>query len=167
MTEPATTSAPADHPIQDSLDDLPFDATERCVLDIARRLFMTFAMPATQSWIGALNAGTRHFGSDGLLVAQRAAQVLETLRTSRRDDFCFVNPDCPCCRNRITSEERYLLASLHAFRRGRRSEAVLNAMFVCGSEDHRALLDRIAVLALDLAQIAEMQRRHQAADEVT
>ncbi|MEL6335923.1 MAG: hypothetical protein AAFQ88_04665 [Pseudomonadota bacterium] len=131
----------------DRMVDHPFDAPERAVLDIARRFFGTFATPQDHAWISAFASAQQCFGGHGPAIAMRTVTAIQALRASRTAAFSFINPDCPCCRHRITTEERYFLAILHAVRRGRRSDAVLNAIFVCGGEDYDLLvaaMERVA-----------------------
>lgn len=133
------------------IENLSLDTAERAVLDIARRFFTAFARPDSQAWIGALDAADRAFGVDGGALAHRIAKTIKVLRGSRTADFAFMNPDCACCSHKITPSERYFMMILHAQRRGRQSEAILNAIFVCGGSDPYALVDAMAVLARDLA----------------
>ncbi|MEM6678933.1 MAG: hypothetical protein AAF675_13790 [Pseudomonadota bacterium] len=143
--------------VEDRLDDLPFDRAERAVLDIARRIFGTFATPAGQGWISAFEASERHFGPEGAILAHRIVKTIQVLRRNRTAVFGFVNPDCPCCRQRITPEERYFISILHAARRERRSDAMLNAIFVCGGPDPSALVEAVDLLSADLTAFAAVE----------
>ncbi|MEM6943664.1 MAG: hypothetical protein AAF416_19880 [Pseudomonadota bacterium] len=145
--------AQGDHAAQrdELIENLPLDAVECAVLDIARRFFATFARPDSQAWMGAMDAAERAFGADGGMIAHRIVKTIQMLRSSRTADFAFMNPDCACCRHKITPSERYFVMILHAQRRGRQSESILNAIFVCGGGDPYGLVDAIAVLARDVS----------------
>ncbi|MEM6489596.1 MAG: hypothetical protein AAF677_15225 [Pseudomonadota bacterium] len=139
--------------MNDRLDDQPFDRTEQTVLEVARRFFCSFARPQGQAWLTAFETSERAFGPGGAALAMRVVRMIEALRASRTADFGFINPECPCCSGRITTEERYLISILHAVRRGHRSDALLYAMFVCGGANADALVEAVAALsrALDMA----------------
>lgn len=147
-------NAPAN--TNDLLDNHPFDAVEHAVLDIARRFFASFAQPEGQAWIGAFESARHSFGHQGALLACSIVNAIQALRSIRTADFGFINPDCPCCRHRVTSEERYFIAMLHAIRRGRKSEATLNAMLLCGGLEPVELIEATILLARDLAAVREI-----------
>ncbi|MEM9764099.1 MAG: hypothetical protein AAF968_16585 [Pseudomonadota bacterium] len=137
--------------VDDWIDKYGFDTVECGVLDIMRRFFGAFAFPKSQGWLSAFAAAEHRFGPQGAILALRIAKTIQVLRSNRTADFGFINPDCPCCRQRITAEERYFIATLHAIRRGRGSEATLNALFVCSGQDPAPLVAATKELANDLA----------------
>ncbi|MEO1456250.1 MAG: hypothetical protein AAFV49_01615 [Pseudomonadota bacterium] len=144
-----TCNAPitVDYPI----DEYGFDTTECAVLDVMRRFFGAFAFPKSHAWLGAFAAAESRFGPQGAVLALRIAKTIQILRSNRTADFGFINPDCPCCRHRITAEERYFITTLHAVRRGQGAEATLNALFVCSGQDPAPLVAATKQLATDLA----------------
>ncbi|MEM6971195.1 MAG: hypothetical protein AAF577_00200 [Pseudomonadota bacterium] len=147
--------APSAHPAArgELIDDHPYDAIERLVLEIARRMFTTFAAPETHSWLRAFEVAEHRLGAIGASVAHAVAEAVQVLRANRQADFGFINPDCPCCRQRLTHEERYFINVLHAVRRQQRSEALLNSMFVCAGNNPDALVLALTALADRLPEV--------------
>ena len=137
----------------DLLKDSGYDAFEKDTLVIARLFLMTFTKPQSHDWISAFEGATARFGPPfGATIAMAVSNVIRALGQSRTTPFQFINPHCPCCRNKICDEERYLLSALQATRRNRRSEARTFAMLVCEGNDAEKLIVALEQLSLILGE---------------
>ncbi|MEM6677498.1 MAG: hypothetical protein AAF675_06465 [Pseudomonadota bacterium] len=143
--------------VDDWIGNYPFDDAERAVLDIARRFFSAFSAPERHGWIGAFTQADRFFGPQGAALAYRILSTIQVLRSTRMFDFSFINPDCPCCREKITAEERQFLFILHALRRDRPAEATLNAMMVCSGHSPEPLVAATVLLSEDMARVEALE----------
>lgn len=135
------------------LEGSGFDAFEKDALAIARLFLMTFTKPQSHDWIAAFEGAAARFGpSFGAPIAMAVCNVVRALGQCRTTPFQFINPHCPCCRNTICDEERYLLSALQATRRNRRSEASMFAMLVCEGNDADRLVNALEQLSLILGE---------------
>ncbi|MEM1312959.1 MAG: hypothetical protein AAGI51_00280 [Pseudomonadota bacterium] len=135
------------------LDECGFDGFELTTLDVARRFFASFARPETHGWIAAFEAAERAYPAPfGATIAMALVRALDVMRQLRRSPFDFVTADCPVCAGTITQEERHLIATLAAARRGRRSEAMAHATMLCEGERPEALVASFETLAVLLGE---------------
>jgi hypothetical protein len=124
------------------IEDLGLDRFAHLTLALLRYYCQTFAAPPSQGWLQALEIATRHAGSDRApALCYDLLAIIQALRASRRSVFTFSNPNCPCCRPIVTAEERQLLATLDALRRGHRGQAATHALLVCEGQPAERLLE--------------------------
>jgi len=127
-----------------------FDQFELSALAVCRRFFAAFAKPEGHGWIAAFEAAERAFPPPfGATIAMALVRALDVMRRSRRSRFDYIRTDCPACAGSITQEERHLISTFAAARRGRRSEALALATMLCEGESPEDLVvafERMAVL---------------------
>lgn len=131
------------------LKSLDFDDFEISVLEIARFYFATFANPASQLWVTALQRAETQFEAPfGATIAHAILIAVENMREARQTGFSFLDPTCPLCSQYISPEERYFLSVLHEVRRHNKSAAKTNAMLICEGGDDQPLIESFARLAI-------------------
>lgn len=84
-------------------------------------------VPLTPQAVGVARAV---WGDGAVARAAGLARVLGEVRLARRAVFIFANPDCPCCRHRVTPNERALLALVRAGLAGQKSAATGAALIL-------------------------------------
>lgn len=130
------------------LADLPFDGDERQVLRIARMFFRSFAVPASQAWIGGVGAALErfdHLAAPHIYVATLGA--VQSMRQARRSVFCFNDPCCEHCAQSITDSERLFLGGLRAMRDRAPDRAAGLATILCEGNDAGPWLVALKTLA--------------------
>lgn len=89
------------------------------------------------------------WGAAGPLRLQALARLLAEMRLARRSVFVYANPTCPCCRQRLTANERAFLALARAGLAGQRAAATGAALIL--TEGGPVEPTRDAALALGAA----------------
>jgi len=121
---------------------------ERHVLTIARLFFQSFARPASQNWMAAMEEAEAFFGEDdGPVVAARTLALLKVIRQTRRSVFMFNTPGCPGCSAVATEQERKMMTSLVAIREGDIRRARVALVEVCESEQVDGVMRDVRRLA--------------------
>lgn len=112
--------------------DLDLTPSEEAVLKISRYYFQSFACPESHAWIRAMIEAEDRFGyENGPRVAARTLAALQAVRNARQSDFIFNAPDCPGCALIATEQERRMMLSLAAIRRGDVGRARMEIMMLC------------------------------------
>ena len=138
------------------LAELPFDASERAALIIARHYFRSFAAPETQSWIAGIGSALVHFDQDRApQVAVATLAAVQSMRQARRSVFRFNDLGCARCAAGITAHERAFLSMLAGIRRGRSDRASGHAVILCEGNDHAAVLRALGTLASLLPPVGQ------------
>ncbi|QYZ71452.1 hypothetical protein [Neotabrizicola shimadae] len=78
----------------------------------------------------ALHAAREAWGAAALLRLSGIARVLGEVRLSRRAVFHYSNPDCPCCRHKLTPNERAFLSLVRAGIAGQKTAATGAALIL-------------------------------------
>lgn len=119
-----------------SLSSLHADHIDYAFLSAARYFFLSFANNDHSAWIATILGAEDFFPfGDSLNAVRGALALVHEMRCSRRSNFCFSNPRCPCCAAIVTQDERYLLQMIQAARRGSGSQVASNAMLLCEGND--------------------------------
>lgn len=84
-------------------------------------------VPLTPRAIGTAQAT---WGAGAAARAAGLARVLGEIRLARQAVFHFANPDCPCCRHRVTANERAFLALVRAGLAGQKGAATGAALIL-------------------------------------
>lgn len=133
------------------------DAFEKQFLSTARFFFQSYTEPDGHAWMDAFWRAEREFAVPyGATIAQAIVIVINELRSSRARGFAYQNPYCTNCSAFMTNEERYLVLSLRAIRKGNRTAASTNALLLCESED----TSRFLAALQRLVAILEMMTKH-------
>jgi hypothetical protein len=130
------------------LTDAGFDQVETLCLTLARLFFVTFATPASQSWMRAFQEAEQALPDlDGRSIGFQVLDVLKAIRSSRRSVFMYSNPDCPGCQRIVTEHEFRLISALSALRRDQKQYAQMQLMLLCEGNPTGVALSRMAQLA--------------------
>ena len=130
---------------QTLLADAGYDRIEITFLSLARCFFLSYAEPETQAWEIAFVKSHRDLGPEiGALFAQETLKIVQAMRLSRRSIFCFSNPRCPCCCDKLSDHERNLMNAFIAIRCNKKSEAHLHAMILCEGHSTETLLQNMS-----------------------
>lgn len=124
-----------------------YSMDEHTVLAVIRYYCASFAVPNSQSWIGAISVALSDFGTArGPDTAVAALGVLQAVRRARRSDFLFNPADCAVCSQYITGHERLLISALRSASRGQREAALAHATLLCEGNDAEAVVQALEVL---------------------
>lgn len=127
-----------------------FDTQELKMLALCRRLFEAMSGQDQQIWAAAYRLAGQHYGGGGAeRILGYTVDVIEAMRALRSSPFIYGRDGCACCRNKLTQEERLLIASFHNMRRGKRSRAYVQAMLLVEGRDPARLV--VALEMLDFA----------------
>lgn len=133
--------------VYERLDEHPFDSFEKNVLRLARLFFLSFHYPQQQAWISAFEFADSEFGQNtGPQIAKSILDMVNAMRATRRSGFSYCDPHCKECSAFMTREERYLISTVHQFRRGQSITAQMNVMLLCEGGDGIQLINRIMYL---------------------
>lgn len=136
---PSANNAPLDNT---SLDDI-----EKAVLEISRYYWRSFAAPATQSWLCALQIAAERFGpNSGGEIGLGVLAAVQAMRMSRSSCFHFNNPVCAGCASILSDDERRFINVFRAVRGGFFGSATTHAMILCEGNDTSALIERMTIL---------------------
>lgn len=147
-------------------EDLPLeqaglDRGERAVLTVMRYFFQSFTHPESQGWMDAFQAAFEHFPQEKAAnLAVAALSAIQAMRSARCEGFQFSNPDCPSCRKVMSRDERQLLGTLAATRRGHQSRAHSHALILCEGSDTQPFLTATRELSLLMAEIMTSRERN-------
>lgn len=117
--------------------DIGLDICECAILDVSRHFFCAYTETDVPHWERALKMAVDHFQTeDGPAIAISLLNVVNAMRSTRRNMFRFNSPYCPKCRKKITASESNLMKSIHFARRSQRSVGEMEALILC--EGHSA-----------------------------
>ena len=145
--------------------DLPvaqagLDQAERQVLTVLRYFLQSFTRPASQAWMGAFHEAERHFPQgQSADLALAGLDLIQAMRLARCEGFSFSNPECACCRQWLSGDERQLMSVLAAVRRGQRSRAHTHALILCEGNDVQPVLEATNILARRMAHAVNSPER--------
>jgi len=109
---------------------------------------MSYAEPASLAWEGAVEICERDFGTErGPAIALTVMKCLKTLRMVRTGGFNFINPACPCCREKLSDHELAFMRLLAAERARDGIARQTQLLVLCEGADATALLGHIERLA--------------------
>jgi len=129
--------------------DAGFDDVEDNILTLARFYFQTFAVPHSQSWIGALDMAEAVFGETiGPMVAMRLLDALRGVRYARKSVYCFNSPTCEGCAAVVTEHERRFMAAFRGVRTGQMGQAQTEMMMLCEGNDITQAIGAMTRLAM-------------------
>lgn len=142
-----------DHLEDRTVDELGLTSIDLTVLTIARYVFISFNRPKSQAWFSAFELAEAQFGAFvGPLIGLRVAGAVREMSQSRKSCFRFNSPACPCCRNKVTPGERYLMAAISAVREHRSTEADIYLMMATEGGQSDAFRASLVALAEVLPQ---------------
>lgn len=138
------------HTIQDRITVAEAGLThdEVSVLTILRLFCTTYANPESQAWENGFDCALSSFGPNhGPLLGPAIMNVMRSLRCTRKSNFRFTNPGCPCCRATLSDHELHMMRLLKAERRGDGPTRQTCAVILCEGEDPGLFLASISELA--------------------
>lgn len=149
-------------PKETTIQEAGYDSVETAVLEVARYYWQTFAIPQSQSWLGALQRSETCFpGLNGVEVGLETLASVQAMRMSRISCFNFNNPGCPDCSRIVSEHERQFMNVLQAIRMGRIGAAKTHAMILCEGNETDALIRRMIELAKALTPDATETVAHE------
>ncbi|WP_350334913.1 hypothetical protein [Coralliovum pocilloporae] len=143
------------------------DEIETNLLKVARIFCTAYADREHPHWEVAFEQACHLFGDTfGPAIGMSVMAVLSRMRTARRTGFHFNNPNCKCCRHKVTDHERHLLRVIQCIRRDDRFSAQAAALLVCEGHNTEALLDAVANLTPLLPFVQEKGTRQMVHQQV-
>jgi hypothetical protein len=134
------------------VSELQLNEHEQALLCIVRLFLHSFTYPESQSWVIALSEAEKSFGEKtGNMIASRALKTLRAIRFARRANFAFNSATCPGCSVIATEQERHMMGSLAAIRRGDIGFAQMELMILCEGNQVDKVLEAMRALAQLLA----------------
>lgn len=130
------------------LENIGLDESDKALLHIARRYFLSYANPTYPHWESAFDLAIQLFGADqGPGIAVALLNVVRAMRNARSTTFRFTNPLCPDCAPNISDGERLLFRAIQFIRCGDRSRAQIEALILCEGNDTELTLAAMHRLA--------------------
>lgn len=134
--------------------DACLDTLEETCLEVVRHIFVTFAAPASQSWIRAFSIASDVFGTqEGANIALQLTKLLQAVRQSRTSVFQFNSADCSGCARLLTEHERRLMKAITEKRQGHQERAVLQMMLLCEGNSTDCVMTELTKLVQSLDRL--------------
>ena len=109
-----------------------YELSEWAVLHMMRRLFVGEAEGNDRGVWEAQRVGEIYFdAASSAAIVAALREYVDLLRRTRRSTFMFKNPRCPCCRSRVTSDERLMMSIIRSQRNGGGDVAIKGALDLC------------------------------------
>lgn len=138
---------------QTRVDQAGLDQDEIALLEMMRYLFRTYASPMEQEWMRCVQLAHTYFaGAHEAEILNNVIWVVDAMRCSRQSGFRFSNPNCSNCAQYLCSDERLLVGTLSAVRRGQKSLAHANALLLCEGNDPVHFLEVTGRLGRNIAR---------------
>ena len=132
----------------DGGDAMVLARDEQAVLQVLRFICVTYAKPQAHSWEQALAMAADAFGpAVGGEVAVAVMQLMRAIRVTRRTTFRFRDPNCACCRTRLSDVEAKVITLVRAARKDPLRPARVDALILTEGGPTAAVLaeaDRLA-----------------------
>lgn len=109
-------------------------------LQMARHVFQSFAQPASQSWMHAIDLAYSEPNDRDPQTFYRVLSVVQAVRCARVSLFRFSNPCCANCAQTVTAHERQFMSCITSAKRGRLEEAERHAFLLCEGNDTRLVM---------------------------
>ena len=136
------------------LMELPYDVFETNILQVARYLFVGLDQNAKQDLTPALKISQVVFGWQyGQVFAKQILTLINDVLQVRSSEFNYHCPNCAKYRMFATQPERYLINSLHFYRRQNQSIYRSNALLLCEGGDSSAVFKSIRLISTTACQI--------------
>lgn len=138
-----------------TVSEAGLSAAEQTVLAALRQFCMSYAAPDSFAWEEAFETCMHAFGpKHGPRIGLAVMNSVRALRSTRKTGFSFIDPACPCCRDKLVSHEHHFMNLIQAERLQDGLTRQTSAMVLCEGEDPGPVLKAITILAGHLAEAA-------------